>query len=69
MRFNIGDIVRISKKSGYYGEDECNPKDMDGEIVETDSREIGITYPIKVQWDNGESCVFREIDLKLRRRA
>ena len=66
MRYNIGDKVRISKKSIYYGLDRGNPKDIDGEIVEID--ETSNMHPIRVMWENTHYRHYRERDLKLRRR-
>ena len=62
MRFQTGDIVRISKKSEWYGENTAwNPKDMEGKIK-------AIAGHIRVEWDNGENNFYSERDLRLVRR-
>ena len=73
MRFKVGDIVKISKKSGFYGENRVNPKNTAGEFIEINI--IENTYPIKVIFDNTDysNCfykytIFNECDLKLVRR-
>lgn len=60
MRFQIGDIVRISKVSGWYGTSEDNPKDIEGVIEELPC--------IKVIWDNSTYNFYEEHDLRLVRR-
>ena len=65
MRFQNGDIVRISKSSHYYGKHPtANPKDEDGKIIRVLSGSTGI----RVEWDNGDSNGYSESDLRLRRR-
>ena len=62
MRFQTGDIVKISKKSEWYGENtEWNPKDMEGKIK-------AITGHIRVKWINNEDNFYAERDLRLVRR-
>ena len=65
MRFNEGDIVRIGKKSEWYGLNAANPEDMDGEITDISDD----LFPIFVRWDNGKRGCFNEEDLRLRKRA
>jgi len=69
MRFKVNDIVKISKKSKWYGK-SCsltNPKDMEGKILTT-QRESDFGYFINVKWKNGHICFFTESDLGLVRR-
>ena len=66
MRFNIGDVVRIGKKSVHYGGSEHNPADMDGEFYQYLPEEPGYIY--RVRWENGNTNSYREEDLRLRRR-
>ena len=61
MRFEIGDVVRLSKDSRWYGYDENDPVDVDGIVVAL----IGTRFPIKVRWRHDGSCVYNETDLKL----
>lgn len=68
MRFIEGDIVRIAKNSWLYGQGDENPSDIKGEISIVNDNEID-NYPIRVYWENGYNCVYREKDLKLVRRA
>ena len=65
MRFNEGDIVKISKKSTYYrptnrGEGN-NPCHIEGKIT-------GIDSYIRVRWDNNTTNTYGERDLGLVRR-
>ena len=65
-RFNIGDVVRISKKSEFYNDTwDSNPKDMDGTVTLNNDWEHGH----QVEWDNGYNNAYDEDDLKLVRRA
>ena len=60
MKYRVGDIVRISKKSSEFN----NPKNTDGKVT-------SIYYQMKcirVKWDNGEDNINTERCLKLRRR-
>ena len=66
MRYNVGDTVRISKKSFWHGYCESNPKDTDGKV---DRINEAWSHPIRVEWENGKWARFREEDLKLRRRG
>ena len=66
MRHKVGDIVKISKKSKYYGFTEnCNPKNMEGRIMSIDLEK---EWEISVKWDNNYSGNFNENDLRLVRR-
>ena len=63
MRFQTGDIVRISKKSEWYGENTAwNPKDMEGEVMDLSG------VAIRVKWINNENNFYSERDLRLVRR-
>lgn len=64
-KYEIGDIVRISKKSDYYGRHSNNPKYVNGEVVENDRKS---SYAYYVKWNNGRQNSYREEDLKLYRR-
>ncbi len=64
MRFQEGDIVKISKKSTWYEDDkDWNPKDTEGSVC------IGLNqWRVYVTWTNGESNNYRENELRLVRR-
>ena len=64
MKYNVGDIVRISKKSDRYGIVHWSPKDMDGKIVR-----ISSSGAIRVEWENGVWNGYHEEHLKLRKRG
>lgn len=69
MRFQNGDIVKISKSSEYYGMDiKYNPRDIEGEIISTDFNPEN-PHNIRVKWAGGHYAQFREHDLRLVRRA
>lgn len=64
MRHQVGDIIRIGKDSMYYRlNTKDNPKYINGSIYE-----IGLGDSIRVKWDNGETNIYRECDLRLVRR-
>ncbi len=67
MRFREGDIVKISKKSFFYGSNpmSANPMGVEGKIHKFDPTGL----PIEVKWTNGEKNSYDEDDLKLVRRA
>ena len=67
MRFNEGDVVRISKDSTYFGRSNDNPRNVNG-IITRINELTGLIMPITVEWVGGEVNVYREIDLKLVRR-
>ena len=68
MRFRVGDIVKISKKSDYYISSICNPKNIEGKVIDT-ADEMLEDHLIKVGWPDEESNVYRENDLRLVRRG
>lgn len=64
MRFRIGDIVKISKDSSFYGiSEKTNPRDVEGRIIE-----LQIGNWIRVAWNNGYKNSYFEIDLRLVRK-
>lgn len=65
MRFKVGDIVKISKQSRFYGRSKRDPKDIEGEVIRND---IYGPYSIRVKWYNKETFIYREKDLRLVRR-
>ena len=67
MRYNVGDIVRISKKCHWYGRGVDNPKDTDGSIERISMDNTYLKF--RVEWDNGGASWYNEYDLKLRSRA
>ena len=64
MRFQTGDIVKISKQSEYYDTDvNYNPKDMAGKVIM-----IG-NNGVRVIWlHSNRSNGYKESDLRLVRR-
>ena len=67
MKYRIGDTVRISKKSHYYGFSLHDPKDTDGIIVALVS--FVPNQPIVVEWIDGTHNTYTESSLKLRKRG
>lgn len=65
MRFEIGDVVRISRDSEYYGQSNWHPAGINGVIrsIENDSHPIGIV------WDNYRGGYYSEEMLKLVRKG
>jgi hypothetical protein len=61
-RFSLGDRVKISRSSQYYGINASNPKNEEGEIIDIAK---GSTHPIKVKWANGKSNTYPTKDLVL----
>lgn len=61
-RFSLGDTVKISRSSQYYGINASNPKNEEGEIIDIAK---GSTHPIKVKWANGKSNTYPTKDLVL----
>lgn len=56
-----GDIVKISRKSGYWKlNTPDNPRDMEGKIIE-----VSKTGSITVRWSNGRNNGYSEHDLEL----
>ena len=67
-RFNIGDIVRISKKHRFYGLSDNYPT-TDGIVVEINHVINSVTV-IYVLWNNiDDTKTYLEHNLKLRRRG
>lgn len=65
MRFQVGDIVRISKDSEFYGTCEADhPKDINGEIVRIDQWD----ECTRVNWLTGGWEYYQEDELRLVRR-
>ena len=67
MRFRNGDIVKISKKSEWYGKGRFNPADVEGKITRIDA-DLDDKYPIRVRWNTQISSFFSEDILRLVRR-
>ena len=63
-KFKIGDIVKISKCSGYYGcgKSSNNPEDTPGKIIIAHGDG---DLNIRVEWVNGTSNCYNETDLEL----
>ena len=74
MRFQIGDIVRISKDFGGCKSSSRYPRDRDGRIIRITENRLAGSLPIKVRFDdveynsNTECSMFRESEVKLVRR-
>ena len=67
MRFQVGDIVKISKHSKYYGDcDRNDPKDEEGKVISTNDDDEP-NHPIRTSWISGAN-LYRENDLRLVRR-
>ena len=72
MRFQVGDVVRISKQFGDLVGRPKYPRNRDGVIERVnDNHDI---FPIKVKfpdvdYSNDDYSVFKEIELKLVRRT
>jgi hypothetical protein len=62
-KFNDGDKVRIKKESEHYTGEKNNPKDTTGTCSIRPTAEIEDAYIYRVDWDNGETYVYREDDL------
>ena len=58
-RFKVGDIVRISKSSFYYGRNDYNPADEDGIVILLNSV---VDYKYTVDW-GGKTNRYRGEDL------
>jgi hypothetical protein len=58
----VGNIVKISEKSEYYGLSEYNPGGIEGKI--TKITKCG-DHDIKVEWNNGHLNSYNESDLEL----
>ena len=71
MRFQVGDIIRISSSWNGLLDEKMYPRSMDGEVI----RIMGGSYPIKVKFNDveyetdGDISMFREDELKLVRRS
>jgi hypothetical protein len=59
--FKVGDRVRISKDSEYYGKNDRNPADVDGTVKTVGEARLPFVY--YVSWDTGDSNSYREGDL------
>lgn len=59
-KLKVGDKVRISKESRYYGDPCSNPTDVTGTIERIDA--YG-SHRYRVKWDNGETNSYRVEDL------
>ena len=62
--FKIGDRVKISKSSEWYGGGNNNPKDVEGKVYQIDPKGYREFY-YKVKWDNSTSNEYRAKDLEL----
>lgn len=62
MRFEVGDIVKISRDSKWYGYNSRNPRDTIGKIGSIDDW-------IGVWWDTDCNNSYEEEDLKLVRKG
>lgn len=60
MRFEVGDMVRISKDCHYY--DLLHSPQMNG-VVKSYSLQGGVS--LKVNWENGNTYSYQEKDLRL----
>jgi hypothetical protein len=58
--FAVGDIVRISSDSEYYGTGLDNPRDVDGTVIDTF---VNGSFPIVVEWETGQVNSYRQSDL------
>lgn len=63
-KFKVGDRVRISKSSAYYGENKSNPSDCIGTVTKYDADAYG-HFASYVDWDNGGDNAYRDEDLEL----
>ena len=68
-KFKVGDRVRIAESSEYYGKSKSNknsknPKDTDGKVTELTNPDCE-DYEVMVEWDNGETNIYRDSDLEL----
>jgi len=68
MRFNIGDIVRISSQSVWCGHGHCNPKNINGVIIRISQLDAFGGLPIVVSWGENKRNRYNENDLKLYKR-
>lgn len=65
MRFQEGDIVKISKKSQYYGKSDNNPADTEGTVS---LGRVG-HFNYRVEWGEARWAYYNDEDLRLVRRA
>ena len=73
MRFEIGDIVRISKKFTDLEHEKEYPRNTNGEVIRFSDVNNETSYPVKVVFDGVEYphqnfSEFRETELRLVRR-
>lgn len=67
LRFRINDIVKISRKSKYYGCNTHNPKDINGKVIKT--YVINRYSHYEISWDNKTNNFYSDLDLRLVRRS
>jgi hypothetical protein len=63
-KYKVGDIVKISKGSEHYGRNLSNPKEIEGIVVSNTAVSSNGYYYI-VNWNNNQSCNYRDTDLIL----
>ena len=60
--FKVGDLVRISKDSMWYGEGPSNPTDTVGRVIEVGG---GFSLPVKVEWSPGVTNRYNALSLEV----
>jgi hypothetical protein len=65
LEFKVGDKVKISPESVYWGEDtRSNPRDTEGTVIETgDSVSYDTGFLYRVQWSISQTNVYKKGDL------